>query len=154
MVQKHRLYFPTTSSSAFRGCSLESTISSPPFTSHYCRTSTISPPFSHATPAPSLNTPPGSPRALAGSANEPIGPIQHLWGDGESQGVRHLQVDDKLDLRVYFHGEFCRLCPFEDLVHQPYGLPARFVQVWTVAGEAALLGPERRRKHTRDGLPG
>src|SRR6266581_4057796 len=63
------------------------------------------PPFSRP---PCLTTPrPPRPAALPGdpvrSADEPIGLIQQLWRNGEPQGVRHLQIQRELDLRVHLH---------------------------------------------------
>ena len=50
--------------------------------------------------------------------------VQHFRGNGQPQGFRRLEVNDKLDLRACLDGYLRRIRPFENLLYQTRRLPA------------------------------
>jgi hypothetical protein len=78
--------------------------------------------------------------------------------DREAQGLRSLQVDDKLKCRGLLDGEVSRLGPFEDLVHVRGDALPLLGRTWPIAHEPTRLdkrtSPEDRRQPVFDGQIG
>src|SRR6266498_162313 len=81
------------------------------------------------------------------SSNHSRSFIQRLRDDLDPQCRCNFEVNDELDVVVYFDWNLARTCPFENLVHQTRRLATRLVEVRTVTSKTALFRVPTAKKH-------